>query len=139
MSIVHLDLPDARVLDLFAGSGALGLEAISRGARSADFIEAGPRSLDVLRRNIAALGAGERARVIRADALRFVRTLEPHSYDIAFADPPFASEGAAELARLWHERPFARILGLEHPAGVALPAGGEVRRYGTVAVTFYRS
>src|SRR5437764_12710937 len=59
MSILQLDLPNARVLDLYAGSGALGLEALSRGAVSADFVEKNARSLRALEENIAALDAGE--------------------------------------------------------------------------------
>ena len=61
MSIVQLSLPGARVLDLFAGSGALGIEALSRGAASAGFVDSDPRSLGVLRENLAALDAADRA------------------------------------------------------------------------------
>src|SRR5437868_13287760 len=72
MSIVNASLPDARVLDLFAGSGALGLEALSRGAREAHFVENAARSLEVIAKNVTTLGAGERAIVHRADALKFL-------------------------------------------------------------------
>src|ERR687883_1874952 len=65
MSILQHDLPGARVLDLFAGSGALGLEALSRGAASADFVELSGPSLRALRENAAALGAGEAAGIHR--------------------------------------------------------------------------
>ena len=65
------DLPNARVLDLFAGTGALGLEAISRGARSADFVEFRPSSLHALRANVAALKLRERTRIFKKDAVRF--------------------------------------------------------------------
>src|SRR3982751_847893 len=61
MSILQMDLPDARVLDLYAGSGALGLEALSRGAANADFVEKDPKSLRVLNENIQLLGAAELA------------------------------------------------------------------------------
>src|SRR6188472_2795320 len=89
MSILQSEIPGARVLDLFAGSGALGLEALSRGAAAADLVEHSAASLAALKANIAMLGAGENARVVRADALRFVNTLRPGTYDIAFADPPY--------------------------------------------------
>src|SRR5215207_10585368 len=69
MSIVNPFLPDAKVLDLFAGSGALGLESLSRGAREAHFVEQAARSLQVIGDNIATLGASPRAIVHRADAL----------------------------------------------------------------------
>jgi 16S rRNA (guanine966-N2)-methyltransferase len=72
MSMVHTSLPDARVLDLFAGSGALGLEALSRGASSVDFVENDPRTFRVLQENIKQLGAGERSTLHREDALGFL-------------------------------------------------------------------
>ncbi|HEX7938001.1 MAG TPA: 16S rRNA (guanine(966)-N(2))-methyltransferase RsmD, partial [Gemmatimonadaceae bacterium] len=95
MSIVQLDIPDARVLDLFAGSGALGIEALSRGARSADFVESSAKSLKILQANLAGLDAGAEASVHKADALKFIRDLAPLSYDVAFVDPPYAQGLAA--------------------------------------------
>jgi 16S rRNA (guanine966-N2)-methyltransferase len=138
MSIVRQELPEALVLDLCAGSGALGLEALSRGAAHCDFVERAPRSLQTLERNVATLGAGERARIIRADALRHVAGLAPGAYDVAFADPPYADDTAAALAERWAEVPFAHLLGIEHPASVALPGGADTRRYGDIAITFFR-
>ena len=70
MSMVHTSLPGARVLDLFAGSGALGLEALSRGAARVDFLENDPRAFRVLRENVELLGAEERCTTHREDALR---------------------------------------------------------------------
>ncbi len=139
MSIVQPQLGGARVLDLFAGSGALGLEALSRGAAFAEFVETAPRSLAALRANIAALGAADATRVRRADALREVEAMPAMSYDVAFADPPYAGGVAARVAARWLAVPFARLLGVEHAAREALPAGGETRRYGDTAVTFYRA
>jgi 16S rRNA (guanine966-N2)-methyltransferase len=139
MSIVNPLLPGARVLDLFAGSGALGLEALSRGAASADFVEIDAASLRAIRENGAHLGATENMSIHRADALRFVAKLEPFSYDVAFADPPYGQGGAARLAELWIERPFARLLGVEHEARDEMPAGGELRKYGRAAITIYRA
>src|SRR5215813_9049846 len=89
-NILQASIPGARVLDLFAGSGALGLEALSRGAVSAEFVERGRPALEALRANIAALGVGDRATVHRGDAVRFVERLQPGQYDVAFADPPYA-------------------------------------------------
>lgn len=138
MSILAADLPGARVLDLFAGSGALGLEAISRGATSADFVEISPRSLAALRTNIEALGAGARAVVHRADALRFIDGLSADAYDVAFADPPYSTGHALRLASAFRTAPFARILSIEHSADEILP-GGQTRRYGDTALTFLRA
>jgi 16S rRNA (guanine966-N2)-methyltransferase len=137
MSIVMHWLPEARVLDLFAGSGALGLEALSRGARSADMVENDPRVFKVLQQNVASLGAAD-ATLHRTDALRFARSLEPRSYDVAFADPPYASAAAQQLAEQWLKTPFATILGIEHDPKQDMPGDPAVRRYGSTAIAFYQ-
>jgi 16S rRNA (guanine966-N2)-methyltransferase len=137
MSIVQPQLPGAAVLDLFAGSGALGLEALSRGAASAVFVEIAPQSLRALGENIDALGAGGVATVRRTDALRFAESLPAHAFDIAFADPPYGHGAAARLAELWRRTPFARLLGVEHRFGEPMPPGGDSRRYGSTVVTLY--
>jgi 16S rRNA (guanine966-N2)-methyltransferase len=138
MSIVGPQLLDARVLDLFAGSGALGIEALSRGAASADLVENAARSLEAINANLAFVGAGEAARVHRADALHFAKGLTAHAYDVAFADPPYDLGMAAQIADQWLQVPFAGLLGVEHRAFEKLPPGGEMRRYGTTAITFFR-
>lgn len=138
MSIVQLSLPGARVLDLFAGSGALGIEALSRGAVSAHFVDSDPRSLTVLRANLESLGASTRSTVTRADALEFVETLTPDSFDVVFADPPYATDACVTLAERWLRSPFSTAIGIEHSRSVAMPTGGDTRRYGDSGVTFYR-
>jgi 16S rRNA (guanine966-N2)-methyltransferase len=138
MSIVAPELPGARVLDLFAGSGALGLEALSRGASHATFVELAPASLEALRGNIDALGVGERATVRRGDALRFVQGLDAGAYDVAFADPPYNVDAADRLVALFRAAPFARILSVEHLADRRVE-GDQTRRYGDTAVTFCRA
>jgi 16S rRNA (guanine966-N2)-methyltransferase len=139
MSIVHPELPDARVLDLFAGAGALGLEALSRGAREAHFVELSPKSLSTLGANLRLVEAGPAAVVHRVDAIRYAADLGPEEFDVAFADPPYAMGLAAEIARAWLEVPFARILGIEHEKAVTLPEPGDRRSYGDTVVTFYRT
>ena len=141
MSIVHGSLPDARVLDLCAGSGALGLEALSRGARFVDFVESDPRTIRVLESNVALLGAVERCKVHNGDAVKFAQSASAESYDVAFADPPYRQGLAVTLAKLWLAEPFATIFGVEHEARLAMPDGGspaDTRRYGATAITFYR-
>ena len=138
MSMVQPELAAARVIDLYAGSGALGLEALSRGAVSADFVELGAASLRAIRENGAALGALGQMRIHRADAERFVVRLEPLTFDVAFADPPYDLGIASRLVSFWMRSPFAPTLGVEHDAREALPAGGDTRLYGTTAVTIYR-
>ena len=139
MSIVNPALPGARVIDLFAGSGALGLEALSRGAASVDFVETSPRALRALRDNAALLGAGDAMTVYRRDAIEFLATLGRAEYDVAFADPPYHRELAEAVAEAWLETPFAEVLGVEHAATEPMPAGGDTRRYGDTAITFYRA
>ena len=135
MSILGQALDGARVLDLFAGSGALGLEALSRGAGSATFVELNPPSLKALESNIAALGVDDRVTVHRGDAIRFVQRLPEHTFDIVLADPPYTINYAAQLVQLFRRQPFARILCVEHRSDLPL-AGDETRRYGDTAITF---
>ena len=144
MSIVQFELPGARVLDLFAGSGALGLEALSRGASFVDFVEHDARSIAVLEANAQALGAGDRCAIHCADATGFLAAprpgmTPPPAWDIAFADPPYRLGLAGRMARCWLESPFAAIFGVEHEAKESLPDGGTTRRYGDTAITFFRS
>jgi 16S rRNA (guanine966-N2)-methyltransferase len=137
MSIVQPHLVDARVLDLFAGSGALGLEALSRGAASADLVEVSAAGVRAIRANADALGAGDAVRVHRGDALRFIEKLDAGAFDVAFADPPYGHGLAAAVAEHWLAVPFAGILGVEHQALERLPAGSDARRYGSTAITLY--
>ncbi len=137
LAILAPELPGARVVDLYAGSGALGLEALSRGAAHATFVERHPRALATLRSNIEALGAADRTTVVPGDALRFVARLDPGEITLALADPPFAGPDAVDLAAAWHQRPFARILAVEHDPRSPL-SGEATRRWGDIAVTFFR-
>jgi 16S rRNA (guanine966-N2)-methyltransferase len=138
MSIVHTSLPEARVLDLFAGSGALGLEALSRGAASVDFVENDPRTLRVLQENMRSLGADERSTLHREDALKFLAKAVAGAYDVAFADPPYRKHLAVQLAELWLDTPFATIFGVEHESRENMPPGGDTRKYGDTSITIYR-
>jgi 16S rRNA (guanine966-N2)-methyltransferase len=139
MSILGREIVGAKVLDLFAGSGALGLEALSRGAAVAEFVEINPRSLKALRANAETLGAGAAAIVHRADAVRFAAGLKAADFDIAFADPPYKLGLAKAIAERWLEVPFAGVLSVEHWIRDEMPAGGDTRKYGDTAITFYRA
>src|SRR5215217_7733647 len=108
LDVLRDDVRDARVLDLFAGTGALGLEAISRGARSADFVEFRPASLHALRANVAALRVRDRTRIFKRDALPFAAALDADAYDLAFADPPYGSRMLDRVIDHWREGRFAR-------------------------------
>jgi 16S rRNA (guanine966-N2)-methyltransferase len=115
------ELAGARVLDLFAGTGALGLEAMSRGAASADFVETRPSSLHALRANVALLRVRERTRIFKRDALPFTGALDEDAYDVAFADPPYGSRMLDRVLDDWRARRFARVLAVEHAASHELP------------------
>ena len=138
MSVIAAELPGARVLDLFAGSGALGLEALSRGAESVTFVERAPQALKVLRANLALLGAEDRVRVVGTDALRFVETVEPGEYDVALADPPYGRGLAAGIVERFLRRPFAGLLCVEHRRDDPRPPATDARerRYGDTLLTF---
>ena len=139
MSILQPDIPGARVLDLFAGSGALGLEALSRGAVSVDLVEKNLKSIRTITTNIEILGAGDDATIVRKDAILFAEQLPERTFDVAFADPPYEGGFAARLAEIWLERPFASILSIEHRSREKLPSASDTRRYGDSAITFYRT
>ena len=136
-SILQQFIPGARVLDLFAGSGALGFEALSRGAVAVDFVENRKTSLAVIHENAMILDVTERVNIHRSDAVRFAERLQPGQYDVAFADPPYATDGAERLAALFWAIPFATVFAIEHEANRAI-GGDDTRRYGDTAVTFLR-
>lgn len=137
----------ARVLDLFAGTGALGLEALSRGARSCVFIDNQKPALAVIRKNIQALSMSDRCRVLDWDIARnlnALRAMEP-SIDLVFMDPPYGKNLIeATLLHLEGIRCLApgALLVCEHAATDALPdlfhglALSDQRRYGKTTVTF---
>ena len=137
-SILQGSIPGARVLDLFAGSGALGFEALSRGAVSVDFVEQHAASFAIIRDNAATLNVADQVTIHRTDAIRFAERLQPGAYDVAFADPPYAGDEAAELANLFRAKPFARVFSIEHSIDRVIE-GGDTRRYGDTAVTFLES
>jgi 16S rRNA (guanine966-N2)-methyltransferase len=132
------ELRGASVLDLFAGTGALGLEALSRGARRCDFVENGPGALHSLKANVAALRVRQRTRIFDRDAIPFVDRLPAMSYDIAFADPPYGSRKLDRVLERWQAVSFSRILVLEHATEQPV-RGGTTRRFGDTAVTILRA
>ena len=135
MDLLEADLRDARCLVLFAGTGALGLEAMSRGAKSCDFVENGPSAIHALKANVAALRLRERTRIFDRDAIPFVERITQIGYDIAFADPPYGSRKLDRIIKRWLDVPFARILTVEHAPDHELPAKGRSKRVGDSVVT----
>jgi 16S rRNA (guanine966-N2)-methyltransferase len=137
LTILAPSLPDARVVDLCSGTGALGLEALSRGAASADFVENGAASLHSLKANVAVFRVRTRTRIFKRDAIPFVESLEPGAYDIAFADPPYGSRKSDRVVKRWLEVPFARILSVEHDPEHSLPGKGLSYDFGETRVTIF--
>lgn len=138
MQMLAADLDGARMLDLFAGTGAIGLEALSRGAARCDFVEFRPDSLHSLRANVAALRMKERTRIFKRDALPFVAALPEDAYDIAVADPPYESRMLDRVIDSWTSRSFSRVLLVEHAKTHQLPAGTATRLLDDTRLTLYR-
>jgi 16S rRNA (guanine966-N2)-methyltransferase len=149
LTYLELYLDGARVLDLFAGSGALGLEALSRGAALADLVEDAPVALHALKANVAAFklrplkkgipptAKDKAARIFKRDAIPYVQGLPEGTYDLAFADPPYHSRKLDLVLQRWEEVRFARILAVEHAADHEVPAGGKRLEFGEIFVTVY--
>ena len=135
-ALASLDaVTDAVVLDLFAGSGALGIEALSRGASHCTFVESARPALATLRANLDALGLAVRATVAPMDVPRFLTTAP--SADLVLADPPYAFDGWAGLMGGLD----ADLLVAESDRPVEPAPGWDVvraKRYGTTHVTFMR-
>jgi 16S rRNA (guanine966-N2)-methyltransferase len=139
-------LEGLRVLDLYAGSGALGIEALSRGAEDATFVDSHPAAVRAVRENLERIGS-ERGRVFRADVSSFLRGAARHGdrWDLVLLDPPYrlAPRLGPALGPL-----LAPVLATEarivcessskHPLRLDLPATGE-RRYGDTLLAFYRA
>jgi 16S rRNA (guanine966-N2)-methyltransferase len=143
-------LPGARFLDLFAGAGGVGLEALSRGAARAVFVESDPSAFDALRRNIAALRLARQTRVVRGDAGRMLGMLaaQAERFELVFLDPPYgAGLVDATLARLGEGALIvpAAIVVAQHftkqPPAETIGAlrAFRARRFGETTLTFFRA
>jgi 16S rRNA (guanine966-N2)-methyltransferase len=143
-SILGRRIVDARVLDLYAGSGALGFEALSRGARAATFVEAHAPTARAIAATAAALGVSARTTIMVTRAERVVARLRGERYDVIFADPPYALPPPAELFTRLATAALAPggLLVYEHSsrrrAPLAIPGLALLRRarYGTVELAF---
>ena len=150
-AILEPDLPGARFLDLFAGSGAAGIEALSRGAAHATFVERDAAAARVIVGNLARthLGDPQRVRVVREDVLGWLREPERRdepAWDIVVLDPPYDDTAALRAALLAVGpvlEPAGRVIAKHFwrdapPATVGLLASERDRRFGETALTFYR-
>jgi 16S rRNA (guanine966-N2)-methyltransferase len=135
-------VPGARVLDLYAGSGAVGIEALSRGAERATFVERGRDALAALRTNLERTGLSDRASVVSADVERYVATADGGPWDIVVLDPPYAERAIVTPLRdlLRHLAPGATVV-LKHHWRSGVPDVADLstrrqRRFGETMLTF---
>lgn len=145
-SIINFDIPGANVLDLFGGTGQLGIEALSRGASSAVFVDAREESCKLIRENLKRTKLEQNAKVIRSDYLDYLGRCR-EQYDIIFLDPPYAEEFLENAIKQITEIDILRSNGIivaERPLGKELPweFEGYTRskdyKYGKVLLTIYR-
>ena len=143
-NILQFQLEGRRFLDLFAGSGQIGLEALSRGAAQCVFVDASKESIRVVEKNVQSTGMGDRAKVVSSDFAAYLSGCREH-FDIAFLDPPYRSGLLERALPLVAQKmnPGGVIL-CEHPKDEVLPetAGEFVQfrsyRYGKIMLTSYR-
>ena len=136
---------DARVIDLYAGSGAIGIEALSRGAEHCTFVERGRAALASLRTNLERTHLADAARVVDGDVLRLMEAEPAHRYSLAFLDPPYAEHAIlAPLERLLPHLTEGATVVVKHfwrtelPAPAGLRAWRE-RRFGETMLTFLQT
>lgn len=157
-SIVSHKIPGAAVLDLYAGTGAMGIEALSRGAAKAVFVESSFRQIRAIRDNLAATGFAEKSDIVKGDVLRTLTALgqQNRKFDLVIADPPYAVGQSAQNRMRLAEKTLQHLLKsgivnpdsliiLEHAArgsGPNVPEGLtllSVRKYGDTAVSILHS
>ena len=144
-SALQFDFPGAKVLDLFAGSGQMGIEALSRGASGAVFIDADPRALACIKQNVKACGFAERSAVLRSDAVSYLqRTTE--RFDIAFLDPPYRHDILPQILPLLAEKMQKNgIIVCEHEPECKLSERilyfdlQKPKTYGKIIISIYRN
>ncbi len=136
----------ADVLDLFAGSGALGIEALSRGAAAVTFVDQQPRGLAILRQNLDALGFKERARLVRSDVVRWLESSSEaiRAADFVFLDPPYDDVVLDRALMVLDREVIGATVLAEHSRRQELPALQRLRvdrerRYGDTVVTVFKA
>lgn len=140
---IAAELPDAEVLDVFAGTGALGIEAISRGAKHATFVERDRIAQKVIAKNIDTLGIQEQTHLVRAGLGGWLDTVGDAQFDIIFADPPYNDTQLSTVRRLFGLLKPEGLMVLSVPGrSESLTKRGVVvvdnRSYGDATLTFYR-
>ena len=145
-SIIHFDIPGAKVLDLFGGTGQLGIEALSRGAVSATFVDQAESACKLIRENLRRTKFENSGKVVRGDYLEYLSRCR-EQYDIIFLDPPYAEVFLENALKRITEIDILRSGGIivaERPLGKDLPwdfpgfTRSKDYKYGTVLLTLYR-
>lgn len=145
-SVINFDIPNARVLDLFGGTGQLGIEALSRGAKSAVFVDAGEPACALIRENLRRTKLENQAVVIRADYLAYLSRCK-EKFDIIFLDPPYAEVFLENSIKSITEIDILQSGGIivcERPLGKELPweypgfSRSKDYKYGKTLITLYR-
>ena len=145
-SIINFDIPNAAVLDLFGGTGQLGIEALSRGAKSAVFVDAGDPACKLIRENLRRTKLEGQGKVVRSDYLQYLRNCK-EKFDIIFLDPPYAEVFLENSLKKLSEIDILQSGGIivcERPLGKELPweLAGYTRskdyKYGNTLLTLYR-
>jgi 16S rRNA (guanine966-N2)-methyltransferase len=137
------EIVGAEVLDVFAGTGAVGLEALSRGARHVTFVEKDRVAQKILAKNITTLGAEEQVGVIRATVANWLETRDDKLFDLIFADPPYHDPQFSTASKLFGLLKPGGLMVLSHPGRGEVPTKMGVvvvddRSYGNAYLTFYR-
>ena len=137
------EIQGARVLDAFAGSGAIGLEALSRGAKSAVFVERDKIAQKIIEANIDLVGADEQAKLVRASVGKWLETYDGEPFDIIFADPPYNALQLSTVFELKRLLKHKGLMVLSYTGRGEVPTANGVvvvdnRSYGTAAIAYYR-
>ena len=137
-NVLQFDIEGRRVLDLFAGTGQLGIECLSRGAASAVFVDKRPDAVKLIRENLKLCDLTDRARVVAGDSMEFLKSVR-EKFDLVLLDPPYQAElleaAIAHIARHDLLTPHG-MMAAEHPLSAPYRMG-RTYRYGKIAVTIY--
>lgn len=140
---ISAEIQDARVLDAFAGSGSIGIEALSRGAAEAVFVERDRIACKIIAKNLANLGIEPQAQLIRTTITNWLETSEPELFDIIFADPPYTDPQFSTVKRLFGLLKPGALMVLSHSGKGEVPLQDGIvvvdnRSYGNLHLTFFR-
>lgn len=140
---VGSEIKEATVLDAFAGTGAIGFEALSRGAKHVTFVERDRLLQKIIAGNIERLGVEDRTDIIKSSVNNWISTSKPEAYDVIFADPPYTDPQLSTASKLFSLLKPNALMVLSHPGKGEVPTKNGVvvvdnRSYGNAYLTFYR-